>query len=121
MKTVLAGLFAFTLVLAIAAMPAEAAQNKSKEPKESPKVGEEFSDTGTVTKNEIDLCNVVGLRYRLHPKSGEEVRLYPKSKHDSMILDQAVKDQSTVRVTGTWKQAVECYYVETTKVEKLKQ
>jgi hypothetical protein len=120
MKTVLAGLFAVTLALAIAAMPAEAAQKKSKEPKEAPKTGEAFSDTGTVTKNEIDPCMVTGLHYRLHPKSGEEVRLYPKSKHDSMILDQAVKNNSTVRVTGTWKQSVECHYVETTKVEKLK-
>jgi hypothetical protein len=120
MKTILFGLFAFVLVAALAATPAQAAEAKSKENKHTPKAGEAYHAMGTVTKNEIDICMVTGLRYWLHPKNKEDVRLYPKSNDESQMLDDAVKNKSTVRVTGTWKQAVECHYVETSKVEKVK-
>ena|ERR1043166_2592003 len=120
MKIILAGLMASLLTLAVAAVPAEAAQTKSKAAKQEPKTGEAFSDTGTVTKNEADICMVTGLRYFLHPSGGEEVKIYPKSKHDSLVLDQAIKNKSSVRVTGTWKQSLDCHYVEIKKIEKLK-
>src|ERR671936_308767 len=111
MKTVLAGLFAFTLALAVAAVPAEAAQKKSKE-KQAPKTGEAFSDTGTIKKNEADICMVTGLHYWLHPGSGEDIKIYPKSRHESQVLDDAIKKKWTVRVTGTWKESMNCHYVE---------
>jgi len=120
MKTILSGLFAFALVAALAAAPAQAAEAKRKENKHTPKAGEPYHGSGTVTKNDIDICMVAGLRYWLHPKSEEDVRVYPKSKHDSQVLDDAVKNKSTVHVTGTWKQTMECLYVETSKVEKVK-
>jgi hypothetical protein len=120
MKTILSGLFAFVLVAALAAAPTQAAEAKSKENKHTPKAGEAYNGSGMVTKNEIDVCMVTGLRYWLHPKSEEDVRVYPKSKHDSQMLDDAVKNKSTVRVTGTWKTTMDCYYVETSKVGKVK-
>jgi hypothetical protein len=120
MKTILSGLFAFALMAALATAPAQAAEAKSKEEKPTPKAGEAYHASGTVTKNEIDICMVAGLRYWLHPKGEEDVRLYPKSNDDSQMLDDAVKNKSTVHVTGTWKQAVECHYVETSKVTKAK-
>jgi hypothetical protein len=120
MKTILSGLSAFALMAALAAAPAQAAEAKAKEEKPTPKAGEAYHGSGTVKKNEIDICMVTGLRYWLHPKSEEDVRLYAKSDHDSKMLDDAVKNKWTVHVTGTWKQTVECHYVETSNVEKVK-
>jgi len=120
MKIVLSALLAAALAAGLSAFPAEAAQSKTKEAKPAPKSGEAFSGTGTVTKNDIDICMVAGLRYWLHPKSGEAVRIYPKAKHDSLVLDEAVKNKSSMHVTGTWKETVECHYVETSKVERLR-
>src|SRR5437016_13781284 len=113
MKVFLSGLVAFAL-LALAAPTIQAAE-KSSDTK-TPKAGESFSRSGTVIKNSIDICMVTGLRWALHPESGEDVKVYPKTKHATEVLDQAAKNNSTVRVSGTWKQAVECHYVETSKV-----
>jgi len=113
MKIVLARLVAFTL-LALAA-PAMQATEKTSHVK-TPKVGESLSKSGTVIKNNVDICMVTGLRWALHPENGEDVKIYPKSKHATDVLDRAAKNKSTVRVTGTWKQTVECHYVETSKV-----
>ena len=122
MKNILSGLFGFALVAALAAAPMQGAEakKKEKETEPAPKAGEAYSGSGTVTKNDIDICMVTGLRYWLHPKNKEEVRVYPKSKHESEVLDDAVKNKSTVHVAGTWKETVQCHYVETSKVEKVK-
>jgi len=113
MKIVLTWLGAFAL-LALAAPTIQAAEKSSHA--KTPKVGESFSKSGTVIKNNVDICMVTGLRWALHPENGEDVKIYPKSKHATDVLDRAAKNKSTVRVTGTWKQTVECHYVETSKV-----
>ncbi len=113
MKTVLGGLVAFSL-LALAAPTIQTAE-KSNDAK-TPKVGESFSRSGTVIKNNVDICMVTGLRWALHPETGEDVKIYPKTKHATDVLDRAAKNKTTVRVTGTWKETAECHYVETSKV-----
>src|SRR5947207_14833521 len=120
MKNILSGLFLIAVVAALALAPMQVADAKSKATKHTPKAGEAYSGSGTVTKNDIDICMVTGLRYWLHPKNKEEVRVYPKSKHESEVLDDAVKNKSTIHVAGTWKETVQCHYVETSKVEKVK-
>ncbi len=117
MKIVLSGLAAFAL-LALAAPTVQAAE-KSSDTK-TPKADESFSRSGTVIKNNVDICMVTGLRWALHPENGEDVKIYPKTKHATDMLDRAAKNKSTVRVTGTWKQTVECHYVETSKVTVIK-
>ena len=117
MKIVLSGVVALAL-LALAAPTIQAAE-KSNDTK-TPKSGESFSRSGTVIKNNIDICMVAGLRWALHPENGEDVKVYPKTKHATDVLDRAAKNKSTVRVTGTWKQTVECHYVETSKVTVVK-
>jgi hypothetical protein len=117
MKIVLSGMVAFAL-LAFAA-PAVQAAEKTSDTK-TPKAGESFSRNGTVIKNNVDICMVTGLRWALHPESGEDVKIYPKTKHATDVLDRAAKNKSTVRVTGTWKQTLECHYVETSKVTVVK-
>ncbi|PYI97068.1 MAG: hypothetical protein DMF00_14315 [Verrucomicrobia bacterium] len=117
MKVFLSGLVAFAL-LALAAPTIQAAE-KSSDTK-TPKAGESFSRSGTVIKNNVDICMVTGLRWALHPENGEDVKIYPKTKHATDVLDRAAKNKSTVRVTGTWKQTVECHYVETSKVTVVK-
>ena len=114
MKILLSGLAAFAL-FALIPMPATQAAEKSSD-KKTPKEGQSYNGSGTVIKNSIDICMVTGLRWALHPESGEDVKVYPKTKHATEVLDQAAKNNSTVRVSGTWKQAVECHYVETSKV-----
>ena len=114
MKILLSGLAAFAL-FALIPMPATQGAEKSSD-KKTPKEGQSYSGSGTVIKNNIDICMVTGLRWALHPESGEDVKVYPKTKHATEVLDQAAKNNSTVRVSGTWKQAVECHYVETSKV-----
>jgi hypothetical protein len=117
MKIILSGLAAFAL-LALAGPTIQAAE-KSSDNKE-PKVGESFSKSGTVIKNNVDICLVTGLRWALHPESGEDVKIYPKTEHATDMLDRAAKNKSTVRVSGTWKQTAECHYVETSKVTIVK-
>lgn len=117
MKIALSGLVALAL-LALAAPTIQAAE-KSSDTK-TPKAGESFSRSGTVIKNNVDICMVTGLRWALHPENGEDVKIYPKTKHATDMLDRAAKNKSTVRVTGTWKQTVECHYVETSKVTVIK-
>jgi len=117
MKIVLSGLVAFAL-LALAAPTIQAAE-KSSDTK-TPKAGESFSRSGTVIKNNVDICMVTGLRWALHPDNDEDVKIYPKTKHATDMLDRAAQNKSTVRVTGTWKQTVECHYVETSKVTVIK-
>lgn len=119
MKSLLTVLFAFFFSALIVAAPAQAAENKSKD-KQTPKAGESYSGSGTVTKNNADICMVTGLRWALHPENGEEVKVYPKTKHASEVLDQAAKNNSTVHVAGTWKETVGCHYVETSKVSAAK-
>ena len=114
MKKVLSSLAAFAL-FALIAMPTVRATEKSSD-KKTPKEGESYSGSGTVIKNNIDICMVTGLRWALHPESGEDVKVYPKTEHATHVLDQAAKNNSTVHVTGTWKQTAECHYVETSKV-----
>jgi len=113
MKIVLSGLVAFAL-LALAA-PAVQTAEKSKDTK-TPKAGEAFSRSGTVIKNNVDICMVTGLRWALHPENGEDIKIYPKTKHMTDVLDRAAKDKSTIHVSGTWKQTAECHYVEISKV-----
>ena len=115
MKIVLSGMVAFAL-LALAAPTIQAAEKSS----DTKKTGESFSRSGTVIKNNVDICMVTGLHWALHPENGEDVRIYPKTKHATDVLDRAAKNKSTVRVTGTWKQTVECHYVETSKVTVVK-
>ena len=114
MKILLSGLAAFAL-FALILMPATQAAEKSSD-KKTPKEGQSYSGSGTVIKNNIDICMVTGLRWALHPESGEDVKVYPKTKHATEVLDQASKNNSTVHVNGTWKQTAECHYVETSKV-----
>ena len=104
---------AFAL-LALAAPTFQAAEKTSDT--KTPKTGESFSGSGTVIKNNIDICMVTGLRWAIHPENGEDVKVYPKTKHATDALDRAAKHKSTVRVTGTWRQTAECHYVETSKV-----
>jgi hypothetical protein len=113
MKIALSGMVAFALLALVA--PTFQAAEKSRDTK-TPKTGESFSKSGTVIKNNVDICMVTGLRWALHPENGEDVKIYPKTKHATDVLDRAAKNKSTVRVTGTWKQTVECHYVETSKV-----
>src|ERR1051325_10676461 len=113
MKTVLSGLVALAL-LALASPTIQAAEKSSGT--KTPKAGESFSKSGTVIKNNVDICMVTGLRWALHPENGEDVKVYPKTKHATEVLDRAAKNNSTVRVTGAWKQTAECHYVETSKV-----
>src|SRR5438445_7573619 len=115
MKSLSTVLFAFVFTALMLAAPAEAAESKSKD-KQTPKEGQSYSGSGTVIKNNIDICMVTGLRWALHPESGEDVKIYPKTKHATEVLDQASKNKSTVHVNGTWKQTAECHYVETSKV-----
>ena len=121
MKNILIGLIVVTFggALTIANLPGAEAKSKESKQRAGAK-GEHFDMTGTVKKNEIDLCMVTGLRYWLHPKKGEDIRLKPTSKHDSQVLDAAAKNNSSVHVSGTWEQAVECRYVQISKVEKIK-
>lgn len=114
MKIILNGLVAFAL-LTLAAPTIQAAE-KSKDAK-TPKAGEAFGKSGTVIKNNVDICMVTGLRWALHPETGEDIKIYPKSKHMTDVLDRAAKNKSTIHVTGTWKQTAECHYVEISKVK----
>jgi hypothetical protein len=113
MKIVLSGLVAFAL-LALAAPTIQTAEKSSD--RKTPKAGEAFSEHGTVIKNNVDICMVTGLRWALHPENGEDVKIYPKTKHMTDVLDRAAKNKSTVHVSGTWKQTAECHYVEISKV-----
>lgn len=113
MKIALCGMVASAL-LALAGSTIQAAE-KSSDTK-TPKTGESFSGSGTVIKNNVDICMVTGLRWALHPENGEDVKIYPKTNHATDVLDRAAKHKSTVRVTGTWKETVDCHYVETSKV-----
>ena len=117
MKIALSGLVAFAL-LALAAPIIQAAQ-KSGDTK-TPRAGEAFSRSGTVIKNNVDICMVTGLRWALHPENAEDVKIYPKTKHTTDVLDRAAKNKSTIRVTGTWKQTVDCHYVEISSVTIVK-
>jgi hypothetical protein len=112
MKIVLSGLVAFAL-LALAAPTIQTAEKSSNK---TPKAGEAFSGRGTVIKNNVDICMVTGLRWALHPENGEDVKIYPKTKHTTDVLDRAAKNKSTIHVSGTWKQTAECHYVEISKV-----
>jgi len=114
MKILLSGLAAFAL-FALIPMPATQGAEKSSD-KKTPKEGQSYSGSGTVIKNNIDICMVTGLRWALHPESGEDVKVYPKTKHATEVLDQASKNKSTVHVNGTWKETAKCHYVETSKV-----
>src|ERR1700746_252198 len=117
MKIALSGMVAFAL-LALAGPTFQAAE-KSRDTK-TPKTGESFSRSGTVIKNNIDICLVTGLRWALHPESGEDVKVYPKTKHATEVLDKAAKNNSRVRVSGTWKETAKCHYVETSNVTIVK-
>src|SRR5213079_1052372 len=117
MKIALSGLVASAL-LALAA-PTIQAVEKSSDTK-TPKAGESFSRSGTVIKNNVDICMVTGLRWALHPENGEEVKVYPKTKHATEALDHAAKNNSKVHVAGTWKETLGCHYVETSKVSTVK-
>src|SRR5205823_3923654 len=86
----------------------------------TPRAGEAFSRSGTVIKNNVDICMVTGLRWALHPENAEDVKIYPKTKHTTDVLDRAAKNKSTIRVTGTWKQTVDCHYVEISSVRIVK-
>jgi hypothetical protein len=117
MKIALGGMVAFAL-LALAAPTIQAAE-KSSDTK-TPKPGESFRRSGTVIKNNVDICMVTGLRWALHPENGEDVKIYPKTNHTTDVLDRAAQHKSTVRVTGTWRQTAECHYVEISKVTVVK-
>ena len=117
MKIIFGGLLAFALLTL--ASPAIQAAEKSSDTK-TPKAGESFSRNGTVIKNNVDICIVTGLRWALHPENGEDVKIYPTTKHATDVLDGAAKNKSTVRVSGTWKQTADCHYVETSKVTVVK-
>ena len=114
MKILLSGLATLAL-FALILMPATQAAEKSSDKKE-PKEGQSYSGSGTVIKNNIDICMVTGLRWALHPESGEDVKVYPKTQHATDAMDKAAKNKSTVHVSGTWKKTAECHYVETSKV-----
>ena len=121
MKNIVIGLIAVALGATLNMADLQGAQTKSKESKQQAGAeGEHFDMNGTVKKNEIDLCMATGLRYWLHPKKGEDVRLKPMSKHDSQVLDDAAKNNSSVHVSGTWQQTVECHYVQISKVGRIK-
>src|SRR5207237_5002524 len=117
MKIIFGGLLAFALLTL--ASPAIQAAEKSSDTK-TPKAGESFSRSGTVIKNNVDVCMVTGLRWALHPENAEDVKIYPKTKHTTDVLDRAAKNKSTIRVTGTWKQTVDCHYVEISSVRIVK-
>ena len=117
MKIVFSGLIAIAL-LTLAGLTVQATE-KSSDTK-TPKAGDSFHSSGTVIKNNVDICIVTGLRWALHPENGEDVKIYPKTKHATDVLDRAAKNKSTVRVTGTWKQTAECHYVETSRVTVVK-
>jgi len=119
MKNILIGLIAADFCVTLGVAELQGAQAKSKESKE-PAKGDSFDMSGTVKKVEMDICMVTGLHYWLHPKKGEDVRLYPTSKHDSHVLDDAAKNNSSVHVSGTWDEAVQCHYVRISRVSKIK-
>jgi len=119
MKNILIGLIAAVFCVTLGVAELQGAQAKSKESKE-PAKGDSFDMSGTVKKVEMDICMVTGLHYWLHPKKGEDVRLYPTSKHDSHVLDDAAKNNSSVHVSGTWDEAVQCHYVRISRVSKIK-
>ena len=119
MKNILIGLIAAVFGVTLGMADLQGAQAKSKQSKE-PAKGEHFDMSGTVKKVEMDICMVTGLHYWLHPKKGEDVRLYPTTKHDSQVLDDAAKNNSSVHVTGTWDESVQCHYVRISRVGKLK-
>jgi hypothetical protein len=120
MKILLSGMTALALATLMMATPTQAAASKSKD-KSTPKEGDSYSGSGAVTKNNIDICMVTGLRWALKPDNGEEVKIYPKTKHVTQVLDDAAKNNSKVRVSGTWKKTAECHYVETSKVTAVKE
>ena len=113
MKVILNGVLALALMALV--IPTIEAAKKSTDTK-TPKAGESFSRSGTVIKNNVDICMVTGLRWALHSQGNEDVKIYPKTKHATDVLERAAKNKSSVHVTGTWKQTVECHYVETSKV-----
>ena len=117
MEIILNWLAVFAL-MALASPTIPAAEKSSDE--KTPKVGESFSGSGTVIKNNVDICMVTGLRWALHRESGEDVKIYPKTNHATDVLDRAAKNKSAVRVSGTWKQTAECHYVEFSKVTIVK-
>src|SRR2546423_2783807 len=98
MKIVLSSLAALAVLALAAAPPIQAAEKSSD--KKTPKEGESFSGSGTVIKNNVDICMVTGLRWALHPKKGEDVKIYPKTNQETDVLDRAAKNKSTVRVSG---------------------
>jgi len=118
MKIILSGFAAFALLALVAAPTVQAAEKSSD--KKTPKAGESFSGSGTVIKNNVDICMVTGLRWALHPEKGEDVKVYPKTNHVTDVMDRAAKNKSTVRVSGTWKETLDCHYVETSKVTIVK-
>ena len=119
MKNILIGLIAVAFGVTLSMTDLQGAQAKSKQSKQ-PAKGEHFDMIGMVKKAEMDPCMLTGLHYWLHPKKGEDFRLNPTSKHDSQVLDNAAKNNSSVHVTGTWEEAVKCSYVQASKVEKIK-
>jgi hypothetical protein len=119
MKNILVGLIAAIFAVTLGMADLQGAQAKSKESKE-PAKGEHFDMNGTVKKVEMDICMVTGLHYWLHPKKGEDVRLYPASEHQSQVLDSAAKNNTSVHVTGTWDESMQCHYVRISNVAKLK-
>jgi len=90
----------------------------AEEKKQSATKGGAFDDTGTVAIKEMDSC-MIGLKFWLHPKSQGALRLKPTSGHDPLVLEQAAKNMSRVRVQGKWRQAAECRYVKISKVEAI--
>lgn len=118
MKILFTGLAALALCT-LALVPMVNAAEKSND-KKAPKEGQAYSGSGTVIKNNIDICMVTGLRWALHPESGEDVKVYPKTDGATKGLDKAAKSKSTVRVSGTWKETAKCHYVETSKVTIVK-
>jgi len=97
MKIVFSGLVAFALLTF--AGPTIQAAEKSSDTK-TPKAGDSFRRSGTVIKNNVDICIITGLRWALHPEEGEDVKVYPKTEHATDVLDRAAKNNSTVRVTA---------------------
>ena len=114
-----------TGVIALFVVIAGATISDAQKTKGSPREEFPFDQVGTVTKHDVDFCNV-GINYEL--RSAVKAPLQPTihwlaatSKSDKATLEKALKDGSLVQVKGTAMVGVEnCKWIAVSSVKPVK-
>jgi hypothetical protein len=114
-----------TGVIVLFAVIAGASISVAQQPKGSPREEFPFDQVGTVTKHEVDTCQV-GINYKLH--SAVKAPLHPTthwlaatSESDKATLEKASKDGGLVQVKGTAMVSVEnCKWIAVSSVKPVK-